>query len=93
VLYNRDMERIRILEAALKHGITQRQIREALADRLRRNFEIHQDEHGNPQDMVVGHTESEVLLEIGICYRATTDVIFHANKVTAHYKRLYERGK
>lgn len=29
-------------------------------------------------------------IEIGICYRATTDLIFHANKVTAHYKRLYE---
>ena len=37
--------------------------------------------------------ESEVLLEIGICYKATTDIIFHANKVTAKYKRLYEEGK
>lgn len=87
------MDRIRILKSALEHGITQRQIREALADELRRNFEIHEDEHGNPQDMVVGHTEREVLLEIGICYRAKTDVIFHANKVTAYYKRLYERSR
>jgi hypothetical protein len=87
------MGRIRILKAALKHGIIQRQILEALADKLRRNFEIHEDEHGNPQDMVVRHTDSEVLLEIGVCYRARTDVIFHANKATAHYKRLYQRSK
>lgn len=87
------MEKIRILKAALKHGITEGEIREALADKFRRNFEVNEDEYGNPQDMAVGHTQRGVLLEIGICYKALTDIIFHASKVTAHYKRLYNRGK
>lgn len=40
--------------------------------------------------MLVGYTHSGVLIEIAVRYEEDTDEVFHANKVTAKYRALYE---
>jgi hypothetical protein len=85
------MSQIRILKSALKHGITELQIRQVLSDRYTtKQYPIHDDSHGNPQEMLVGYTQSNVLLEIAVRYGSDFNDIFHSNKVSAKYKKLYE---
>ncbi len=82
---------IRILKSALKHGVLESQIREVLADhRHTKPFELHDDVDGNPQEMLVGYTQSNVQSEIAVRYSEESDDVFHAARVTAKYKRLYE---
>lgn len=76
--------------SAFKHEITEAQIREVLADQSTKPFELHDDSYGNPQEMLVGYTHSGVLIEIAVRYEEDTDEVFHANKVTAKYRALYE---
>lgn len=85
------MVEIQIRKSALKHGISERQIREVLADKVfTRAYEIHEDTYGNPQEMLVGYTEMGVLLEIAVRYTNKFNCIFHANRVSAKYRKLYE---
>ena len=85
------MIEIRIRDSAFKHGITELQIGEVLADKYTtKPFELHDDENSNPQEMLVGYTQSNVLLEIGVRYMDEWDEVFHANRVTAEYRALYE---
>jgi hypothetical protein len=83
---------IQIKESALKHGITETDIRQVLADPITvRYFAIHEDSFGNPQDMVVGFTQSGVLVEIGVKYTDDFDIVFHANRVSRRFRALYRR--
>jgi hypothetical protein len=85
------MDKILIRESALKHGITEIEILEVLADQsLTKPFEMHEDKWGNPQEMLVGFTQASVLLEIAVRYTEGWDEIFHANRVSAPYRKLYE---
>jgi hypothetical protein len=79
-----------IKASALKRGYTKNDVEQVLAERTSRFFPIHEDDEGNPQDMVVGYNQSGVLLEIGITYLDNTDSVFHVNKATNIYKALYK---
>ncbi len=80
---------IKYRKTAFKWGCTKEQIEQVLADLASRPFELHDDEHGNPQEMIVGYTQAEVLLEIGIAYLEDDDSVFHAKKASAEYKQMY----
>ncbi len=81
---------IKILSSALKHGITEKEILSLSAyDKARARFEIHEDENGNPQEMIVGFSQNGKLLEIAVKYTAANDVIFHASKASFKYRRLF----
>ncbi len=85
------MVEIQIRKSALKHGISERQIREVLADKvMTKAYGIHDDAFGNPQEMLVGQTTMGVLLEIAVRYTDKLDCVFHANRVSAKYRMLYE---
>jgi hypothetical protein len=61
------MIEIQIRKSALKHGISERQIRKVLADKvMTKAYGIHDDVFGSPQEMLVGHTTMGVLLECDI---------------------------
>lgn len=85
---------IRIINSAYKHGITDTQILEVLADQFTtRYFEMHSNEDDDYQEMAVGFTQASVLLEIGVNYLDNEEeekVVFHANRVTAVYRQLFE---
>jgi hypothetical protein len=86
------MIEIRIL-SALKHEITEQQIREVLADQCStKAFELHEDSEGDPQEMLVGYTQTNVLIEIAVKYTDERDQVFHANRVSAEYRKLYEEA-
>ncbi len=83
----------RILESALKHGISELEIAYVLDFRnpTRRYYAIHDDEEGNGQDMVIAHTGTRPwAIEVGLCYRANENVVFHASKVTPKFQTMYE---
>lgn len=81
---------IKILSSAFRHGISEKEILSLLAyDSNRAIFEIHEDEYGNLQEMIVGFSQNGKLLEIALKYTATNDVIFHANKASFKYRRLF----
>lgn len=85
------MIRIRINESALKHGIAELSIREVLADtRTTKAYQIHDDAKGNPQEMLIGYTVQGVLLEIAVRYTENFDEVFHANRVSAKFRKLYK---
>lgn len=86
-------DRYRILENALKHGITEQEIHYVLSDNnpTRRSYILHDDEDGNPQDMYVSHTGTRPwAIEVGVSYRPDENVVFHAAKVTPEFAILYE---
>jgi hypothetical protein len=87
------MVEILILKSALKHGILERQIREVLSDSSTKNFEIHEDLHGNPQEMLVGYTHAGLLLEVAVRYTDKFDCVFHARRASAIYKLRYWRQR
>jgi hypothetical protein len=82
----------RILPSALEHGVTERDIQYVLlpGNPMTRFYILHDDAEGNGQEMAVGYTERERLIEIAICYRPNETVIFHADSVTLTYKEYYE---
>jgi len=83
----------RILESALKHGISELEIAYVLdfKNPTRRYYAIHDDGEGNGQDMVVAHTGTRPwAIEVGVCYRAEENVVFHASKVTPKFQTMYE---
>jgi hypothetical protein len=86
---------IRIQNSAYKHGVTDSQILEVLADQFTtRFFEMHGGEDDEYQEMAVGFTQASVLLEIGVKYleneEEEEEVVFHANRVTSEYRQLFE---
>jgi len=86
----------RILDSALKHGIEEREIDYVLDSKnpTQQYYELHDDENGNAQDMVVAHTGTRPWpIEVGISYRDTETVIFHANKVSEEFSKRYEQEK
>jgi hypothetical protein len=88
-----EVEGYRILESALKHGITEEEIHYVLSDKnpTRRAYEMHDDEEGNAQDMFVAHTGTRPWpVEVGISYCQDENVVFHANKVTPEFEKLYK---
>lgn len=84
------MVEIKILSSAFRHGISEKEILSLLAyDSTRTIFEIHDDEHGNTQEMIVGFSQNGKLLEIALKYTAISDIVFHANKASFKYRRLF----
>jgi hypothetical protein len=84
---------VRILDSAYKHGIRKEEILLLLDERNEtlRSYPLHEDQDGNPQEMLVGHTGTRSWpIEIGVCYRATEPVVFHAAKLTPEFRKLYE---
>ena len=88
------MDLVYIRKSALKHGINPRQMRQVLADtETTQFFPIHEDAAGNPQEMAVGFTQNEVLLEIGVTYGPDMDYVFHAKRAGALYRKIFERRR
>lgn len=86
-------EDYRILDSAKKHGITEQEIHYVLSDKnpTRRSYEMHDDGDGNAQDMFVAHTGTRPWpIEVGMSYRPDENVVFHADKVTPEFEKLYE---
>lgn len=80
------------MDTAFKHGVSELQIREALADPFAISEDLEDDAEGNGQDMTIGKTFAEVLLEVGIKY-SEDEWVFHANHANARYKAAYDAGK
>lgn len=85
---------IKIRKSALKHGITEAQIREVLADQFTTKFfEMHSERDDDDyQEMAVGYSQANVLLEVAVKYSDDAEIVFHANRVTAAYRTLYEEA-
>jgi hypothetical protein len=84
---------IKIRESALKRGITEAQILQVIADKVvTKPIEMHGDGEGNPQEMLVGYTQAGVLLEVAVRYTSECDEIFHASRVTAKFRKMYEES-
>lgn len=77
--------------SAFKNKITQVQIEEVLAScwGMSKWFQIHEDEQGNSQDMVVGFDSEGTAIEIGITYVNDDEVVFHANVITSAWAIRY----
>lgn len=83
----------RILKSAYRHGITEKEIDYALSDKnpSRRFYEIHDDKEGNAQDMAVAYSGMRPYpIEVGLCYKPKENVVFHADKITPKFRKLYE---
>ena len=83
---------LRFRDSAFDHGITKEQIEDVLVNKysLTKWFEIHDDDEGNAQDMVVGFdSEGIYLIEIGITYLEEDEVVFHAMKATKPFRNKY----
>lgn len=84
------MIQIKILPSAFRRGITEKEILTLIAnDSSCARVEIHEDQNGNPQEMLVGFTQNGKLLEVAVKYTSTQDVIFHANKASFKFRRLF----
>ena len=86
-------EGYKILDSALKHGITELEIDEVLREQnlTRRSYELPDDGQGNARDMCVAYVGTRPWpIEIGICYGPTEDVVFHASRITPRFRELYE---
>lgn len=82
-----------VLESAYKHGITEQEIHYVLSDKnpTRRSYAMHDDENGNAQDMFVAYSGTRPWpVEVGLTYRRGENVVFHADKVTPQFEKLYE---
>ncbi len=75
-----------------RHGITYKQVQEAVTDPMRAQFEFPEPSiAGNYREMLVGHTYADVLLEIGLEMIGQDELcFFHAQKVSPKYRRKYE---
>jgi hypothetical protein len=85
-----------ILESALKHGISVAEISYVLdwSNPTQRYYDLHDDEFGNSQDMVVAHTGTRPWpIEVGLSYRKEVTVVFHANRASGEYLERYENEK
>ncbi len=83
----------RILDSALKHGISREEIMIVLSDEnpTQRCYVMHCDEMGNPQDMYVAHTATRPWpIEVAVVYLPYEDLVFHASKVSTVYRFLYK---
>jgi hypothetical protein len=78
----------KVLRSALKHHLTERQILEDYADPLRLVW-AEPDLNGIPQDLIIGSTVSDSIIEIKVKYTNDADIIFHAQPANAKWKSLY----
>lgn len=92
VIHNGVGPLLRFFESAFRHRITENQIRQALSDPLRIYEDLDDDNDGYPQDMTIGQTHAEVLLEVGIKYRDDEDCVFHADQANAKRKDAYNKS-
>jgi len=93
ILEDKRVDDYQIIESALKHGITEQEIHSVIShlNRTRRIYEMHDDADGNAQDMFVAHTGTRPWpIEVAVSYRPDQDVVFHADKVTPEFEKLYE---
>ena len=84
--------------SAFNHGISERQIREVLANDSREEFELAEDANGDPCEMVVGYDLAGRLVEIGICYESDVKEnvnirVFHAWKARNQWQKEYNLRK
>ncbi len=84
---------LRFFDSAFKHGLSEDQIRQSLADPLRLYEELPDDEDGNPQDLTIGKTHAEVVLEVGVKYKDDHDCVFHADEANAKRKDTYNKRR
>lgn len=90
MLYGRGgLTLLRFFESAFKHNLSKDQILQALADPFKIYEELQDDEEGNPQDLTIGKTCAEVILEVGVKYRDDEDCVFHADEANAKRKDAY----
>jgi len=83
---------LKFFQSAFKH-VSESQIREALADPMRIYEEFPDDDDGNPQDLTIGMTIAEVILEIGIKYKEDDDCVFHASEATKQRQQDYRNTR
>lgn len=76
-------------ESLVRHGVTQRECIEALADPCVVEVEEGESNSGNPRIMWVGRTQLERLLEVGIEYLDDMDWIYHADNAQSKYRHQY----
>jgi len=86
---------LRFFESAFKHNLTEDQIRQALADPLRVYEDLPDDDEGNSQDLTIGKTHAEVILEIGVKYKHNEDedCVFHADEANAKRRTAYNKSR
>lgn len=84
---------LRFFQSAFKHGLTEAEIRQALADPLRIYEELEEDEDGNAQDLTIGKNHAEVILEVGVKSTEDDDFVFHADEANAMRKDAYNKGR
>lgn len=72
---------------ALKHGYTAKEIRQVLASGER--FDIDPDSEDNPQQAVIGFTESEILLEVRVTDLPNIDSVYHCEQAKKEWVNRY----
>jgi hypothetical protein len=82
---------VRFFDSAFKHALTEAQIEEALADPFRIYEEMEDDGEGNPQDLTIGKTHAEVILEVGVKYKTDEECVFYADEANAKRKDRYNK--
>ncbi len=86
---------LRFRSSAFEHGIEAEQVHEVIANKweMTKWFKIHDDIHGNSQDMIVGFDANGNLIEIGLTYIDNDEIIFHADHVTSAWIEIYTRNR
>jgi len=79
--------------SALKHNISEDQVREVLANKFggTKFLDFPDDDNGNTQEMAVGFDAEGRLIEIGITYLDEDDVVFHADNATPNWQKRYNQ--
>jgi hypothetical protein len=77
-------------ESLTRHGVTQQECLQALADPLAIDIEEPDSADENTRIMWVGKTHTERTLEVGVEYLDGMDWIYHANDAQNDYKQEYE---
>jgi len=76
-----------IKPSALKHGYTEKEIRQVLASGER--FDIDPDREDNPQQAIIGFTEKEILLEVRVTYLPNIDSVYHCSRAKKEWADRY----
>ncbi len=77
-----------------RHGVSQAEALEVLADDLTKAMDFGESKNGNPTVMYVGYTKKERLLEVGVEFLESAEHIYHARVATRNYVRAYrQKGK
>jgi uncharacterized DUF497 family protein len=76
-------------ESLERHGVTEQECLQALADAMKIEVEESESADGNPRSMWVCKTQPGRLLEVGVEYMGGMDWVYHADNAQAQYRNKY----